>query len=146
MNYCTEAEANDYLTVRLNVEAWEDASIIDRDKALNMSTDAIDRLNYLGEKADEDQVNQFPRGTDVAVPQDIKDACAELALRFLDGIDPEMEYENLQQIQQVYANIKSTYDRTRAPEHVAAGIGSIIAWRKIRPYLRDPASLEIHRV
>ena len=146
MNYCTEAEANTYLTARLNVEAWEDASSADRVKALNMSTDAIDRLSYLGKKTDEDQVNQFPRGTDVAVPQDIQDACAELALRFLDGIDPELEYENLQQVQQGYANVKSTYDRSRAPEHVAAGITSIVAWRKIRPYLRDPASLEIHRV
>src|SRR3972149_1118119 len=88
--YLSESAASDYFANRLNTGAWDDADPADQLKALLMATDAIDRLNFLSEKADDTQEHQFPRLGDIVVPQDIQEACAELALRLLDGVDPEL--------------------------------------------------------
>ncbi len=44
--------------------------------------------------AEEQQPLEFPRGSDTAVPDDIRRACYEIAYNLLDGKDPEMELEN----------------------------------------------------
>jgi len=58
-NYGTIVLADTYFGERLNSEVWEDAVPADRTKALIMATRAIDRLNFVGEMADEDQVLQW---------------------------------------------------------------------------------------
>lgn len=146
VNYATEAEAQAYFDGRLNTDPWDDASADDRTSGLTMATVIIDRLNYRGDKAVAAQVNQFPRSTDTLVPQDIKDASSEIALALLDGVDPEIEYDNLAMVAQAYGNIKSTYDREIPPEHTLAGVPSVAAWRFLKPYLRDPHDLEVSRV
>lgn len=138
-------EAQEYFDLRLHTNAWDEAEDIDRTKALETATRLIDRLNFLGSKTDDSQELQFPRGEDIDVPQDIKFACAEIALRLLDGFDPELEYENLLIISQGYSNVRSTYDRSRIPEHIAAGIPSIVAWRYIKPYIRDAQVVDLSR-
>ena len=144
--YITEAEGETYFGERLNADAWDDASSSDRVKATKQATKAIDRLNFRGEKTSSTQANQFPRGDDTAVPQDIKDACAECALAFLDGLDPEIEYENLSMVSQGYANVRSSYDRSGVPIHVVAGIPSSVAWRFLVPYLRDIFEADLRRI
>ena len=144
--YISESAATAYFANRLNTDAWDDAEDEDCEKALLMATDAIDRLNFLGEKASSVQENQFPRLGDTTVPVDIQEACAEIAMRLLDGVDPELEFENLAMVSQGYANVRSTYDRTNPPEHIVAGIPSVTAWRKIKPYIRDPRGLGLNRV
>lgn len=144
--YISISSAVDYFSERLNTEAWDNASEADQIKAINMATDAINKLNFVGDMTDSNQENQFPRGGDTEVPQDVQEACAELAMRLLDGVDPELEFENLGMVSQGYSNVRSTYDRTIPMEHVVAGIVSITAWRKLKPYLRDSRSIELHRV
>lgn len=145
-NYISEADASTYFALKLNVDAWDDASSSDRVKALTMSTSAIDRLNYLGEKSDSSQVNQFPRDEDSTIPTDIEAACAELAYAFLDGVDPELEFENLRMVSQGYSNVRSTYDRSMAARHIVVGIVSVTAWRFLQSYLRDFAAIDMPRV
>lgn len=144
--YISVSAATDYFSQKLNTEAWDNADQADCEKALFMATDAIDRLNFVSQKTDETQEHQFPRNGDTVVPQDIQEACAELAIRLLDGVDPELEFENLTMVSQGYANVRSTYDRTNPPEHIVAGIPSVTAWRKIKPYLRDFRGVAINRV
>lgn len=48
--YGSITEANAYFATRLHCEAWEDASVSDRTKALNEATRVIDSLNYKGVK------------------------------------------------------------------------------------------------
>lgn len=144
--YIDLADAQDYFDERLNTEAWDDAEDNIRTKSLAMATKLIDRLNFLGKKAVDGQELQFPRLTDSVVPQDIKDACCEIALRLLDGFDLELEFENLLMVSQGYSNVRSTYDRSRVPEHMAAGIPSIVAWRLLKPYVRDAQSVDLSRV
>ena len=143
--YVTESEADTYFSERLNTEAWDDATSIDRIKALKMATRAIDRLNYVGIRNDENQELQFPRYDDSSVPQDVLDACCEEALSLLDGVDPSLEFDNLNMVSQGYSNVKSTFDRRVKPEHIIAGITSIFAWRLLRPFLRDYFNVELRR-
>jgi len=145
-NYMTLAEFATWATTRLNVEAYTIATDAQRTASLTMATEAIDRLNYLGEMTDSDQANQFPRDADTAVPSDIKKACAEVALALLDGFDIELEFEQLNMVSQGYANVRSTYDRTTPPPHIVAGIASSVAWRYLLPYLRDVNTFAIYRV
>ena len=143
--YITNLEGDAYAADILNVDAWTDATEDDKTKGAKMATVAIDRLNFLGEKSVETQDNQFPRYDDTAYPDDIQRATFELALVLLDGLDPELEYDNLNMVSQGYSNIKSNYDRTVKPEHIVAGIPSITAWRLLRPYLRDPFTVDMRR-
>jgi len=144
--YATIAEAQAYFDGRLNTEVWDDATDDNKTKALTMATTLMDRLNYRGDKADADQELQFPRGSDTEVPQDIKDACSEIALALLDGVDPELEFDNLSMTAQAYGVIRSTYQKGRAPEHTVAGIPSSIAWRFMKPYLRGVQTVDLNRV
>ena len=144
--YATEAEAILYFSGRLNADAWDDADSYERDKALINATRIIDRLNFKGTKTVDAQVLQFPRDNDTVVPDDIKSACSEIALALLDGVDPELEYDNLSMVSQGYANVRSTYDRSMPSEHVAAGIPSVNAWRYLKPYLRDVSAIDVSRV
>jgi len=144
--YCTIAEADAYFSGRLNTDAWDDATSGDQVKALVQATRMIDRLNFKGEMTDEDQQFQFPRDDDTLVPEDIKYACSEIALALLDGVDPELEFDNLRMVSQGYANVRSTYDKDSPPQHFVAGIPSVTAWRYLKPYLRDVNAVDLSRV
>ena len=124
-------DANTYFEDRLFADAWENASDPDKQKALIMSTKAIRALALM----DFDET-----------PQDIKDATCENAYALLDGVDPEMEFENLSMVQQAYAKIRSTYNRDISMEHIESGIVSITAWRLIKPYLDVSRTLKFSRV
>ncbi len=143
--YITAIDAQAYFDGRLNTGPWDNATSGDRDKSLSMATTLIDRLNFLGEKTDEDQDLQFPRDTDTVIPEDIEFACAECALALLDGVDVELEFENLSMISQGYSNVRSTYDRSRPAEHLLAGIPSVLAWRFLKPYIRDIHTVDLDR-
>ncbi len=144
--YATIVEAQAYFDGRLNTDAWDDAETIDKTKALIMATTLIDRLNFRGSKASSSQELQFPRGNDTVVPSDIKKASAEITLALLDGVDPELEFDNLRMKSQGYGVIRSTYDSERSPEHTVAGIPSSLAWRFLKPYLRNVQTVDLHRV
>jgi hypothetical protein len=144
--YASIAEGNTYFTERFNSDAWEDATDANKAKALITATRLIDRLNFMGEKTSSSQTLQFPRNDDSTIPTDIKYATLELAHALLDGVDPELEFENLSMVAQTYSNARATYDRSSKPEHVLSGIPSIKAWYYLKPYLRDPFSFDLSRV
>jgi len=144
-SYATQIDATIYFASRLGTECWDDAISEDKDKALGQATHIIDRLNFVGCKNDVDQVNQFPRDTDTVVPDDVKNASIEIALALIDGVNPELEFENLFMTSQGYGGARSSYDRSVKPSHVLAGVPSFTAWTFLKPYLRDPHSMELRR-
>lgn len=146
-NYITEAEATAYILAnKLNRNSWTTAPIGDRNIALTMATRAIDRLAYIGEKVDPDQTNEFPRGTQTSVPQDIEDACAELAFAFIDGRDAEMEFDNLALSASNFGSVSTTSNRRTYRAHIAAGIPSFEAWVLLLPYMRPQNTFDVVRV
>ena len=146
MQYTTEAEGNVFAESYIHTEPWEIATSPLRDKGLKQSTRIIDQLNIRGEKQVESQELQFPRKEDTEVPNEVKEACWLIALALLDGVDPEIEFENLQMVAQGYANVRSTYDRDLPAEHLLAGVPSVTAWRLLKPFLRDRDEMTLLRV
>ena len=145
MSYATIPEAQAYFDRVLNTRPWDCASAADQAKALAQATDIIDRLSFLGCKTVAAQVNQFPRDDDLVVPTDVKNASAAIALALLDGVDPELEFENLQLRSQGYGSLRASYDQDPPIPHITAGIPSVTAWRFLKPYLRDPNTIDIFR-
>jgi hypothetical protein len=144
--YMTYLEADTYMsTYRLVTSAWDAADNATKTKALEMATRLMDGLAYDGDKADDDQELQFPRGSDTSVPTDIKEACAENAYSLLDGVDVEFEYDNLRSLSMGFANVRSSQSGGMVPEHKTAGIPSFIAWRLMKPYLRQTGSIDMMR-
>lgn len=88
--YGTLEEADEYLSGRLDAEAWLQASIDQKNRALQTATVQIDRHRFAGSKYDDDQELEFPRddspvddaGTKV-VPTAVEWACYEQALYLL---------------------------------------------------------------
>ena len=147
--YLTIDEANallSELTLTEDRQVWIEATEPDKLSALSLATRDIDSLNYAGSKADSSQELKFPRGTDSTVPQAVQEACAMIAVERLDGKRPGDEVENQGLIGTGYASVRTTYDRTSGPEHLAAGIVSFEAWRLIKPFLRDPSTFKQSRV
>ncbi|MCK5019889.1 MAG: hypothetical protein KAS32_22730 [Candidatus Peribacteraceae bacterium] len=131
---------------RLNTGSWDDATTSDKTKAIAMATVAIDQLNFIGDKTDDDQELEFPRGTDTAIPVGIQRATFEISLALLDGADPEMDFASLSQVSSGIANVRATYKRTSNSPHLIAGIPSSTAWRYLLPYLRDVSGITVSRV
>lgn len=146
MQYTTEIEGNAFAENYLQIAPWEIATSPLRDRGLKQSTRIIDQLNIRGEKKVESQELQFPRKEDDEVPNEVKEACWLIALALLDGVDPEIEFENLQMVAQGYANVRSTYDRDLPAEHLLAGVPSVTAWRLLKPFLRDRDEMTLLRV
>jgi hypothetical protein len=168
--YGSLAEANAYFLTRLHSEAWDNSTAGNQTKALYTATRCIDRLNYKGykhtvylvlEAADEyedvewsarctaelAQALEFPRDSDTTVPEDIEIACYEIAFALLDGVDPDLELENLGVTSQGYGGVKTAYNRDQQPiEHLLHGIPSAMAWRILKPFLRDGRSISTVRI
>jgi hypothetical protein len=144
-SYTTITEADAYFNDRLNIRPWELASSDERRRGLAQATSIIDRLNFLGAKTSDAQENQFPRNDDTLIPNDVKNATSEIALALLDGVDPELEFENIYLRSQGYSSIRATYEKEPPPSQIVAGIPSITAWRYLLPYLRDPHEVNIFR-
>lgn len=165
--YGTLSEANEYFDNRLHESAWYDARVSDRPKALIAATRIINTLNFKGYKspvfdlleansdateaeireAEASQPNEFPRGSDTEVPEDIRIASYEIAHSLLDGKDPELELENLGISSQGYESVRTTFSRSQVPiEHIINGVPNASAWRLLRPFLRDEDAIKIARV
>jgi hypothetical protein len=142
-SYDTIANASIYFQSRLVSTAWDLATDEQREAALILATQQIDRLNFIGDKYDSDQELEFPRGTDTTIPQSIKYACFELAYAILDGYDIEHEMRNIHTSSMNFLGVRKTFDGY--PEHIVNGIVSFSAWSYLRPYLRTNRNLTLSR-
>ena len=146
LSYTTLAEAQAYFDNSLNTDDWDDASDNDKIKSLIVATKTIDRLNFLGKKADSEQDFQFPRYDDSSVPQDIKDAVCEEALMLVGGADISMEKEAAKMTAQGFGGVRVSFDVDMATLHLSAGLVSVIAFNIIKPYLRSPGNVDVVKI
>jgi hypothetical protein len=103
-SYVTEAEASAYFADRRfrDLEAWNTATVPDREAALVTATDHVDRNTFVGRRLDPDQALEFPRcypvtdedepglKCDPDIVPDVKKATYEEALAILAGKDPSL--------------------------------------------------------
>lgn len=144
--YGSIGDADKYFANRLRRQTWADASIQDKKSALTEATDWIDKLDYAGSKTSDSQLLQFPRNGDSAVPKEVEKACYEIAVKLLDGMDPELEVKNLGNTSQGLGPARTTYDRAFVLEHLRAGIISEKAWSFLKPLLSDTRTVKLCRV
>lgn len=142
--YATEAEGIAYFAGRLDSASWDSATSDRRTRALLTASRAIDRLSFAGDKNVASQANEFPRGTNTTVPQDIKDAACELAFSLLDGRDVDAEID-ASAISSSSTGDASVDSKDFTLEHVRAGIPSSVAWALLKPYFRDPNGVVVVR-
>ena len=126
-------------------DPWDEATAEEQQRALNAAADAVDLINYMGERTDTTQTNQFPRNGDTDVPLDIHTAIVYEAIMLLDGMDPQMEHENIGIVSEGYSSTRSTRDHSSTQQHILAGIMSVHAWRYLAPYLRRHFDRDINR-
>lgn len=89
----------------------------------------------------------FPRGSDTVPPDTIICACYEISHSLLDDKDPEIELENLGVISHGYASVRTSYSRGHVPiEHLINYVPNALAWRWIKPFLRDEDAIILRRV
>ncbi len=159
LSYCTISEAESYFATRINSQSWDDASLNDKIKALNTATSDIDNLNFSGIKADCNQLLEFPRiykkRYDIhhnlisviapIIPPNIKKACCEISISYLEGVLLEDEINNMNIISSGFGGVQTMYSSNTAQEHFRAGIISSRAWQYIKPFLFDPLTLRIEK-
>lgn len=158
-SYLEIADAEAYFAGRLNTDAWDNATVADRTKALVQASTDIDKLNYIGEKSDDTQEHEFPRtradntGVDTLlgmcdtdnVPYCVKYAVCEQALALLDGFLPDKEIDNLTVTSQWYGGVRTIFDRGVVPMHLKVGLCAI-AWQFLSPFFRDPREISVLKV
>jgi hypothetical protein len=165
--YGTIEEADEYFANRLHEFAWTAASADNRRKALIAASRLIDDLNFKGYKhpvytllqsnpsaavedvqaAEATQAREFPRGADTVVPEAIRRAAYEIAHSLLDNKDPELELETLTVTSMGYGSVRTSYERNQVPiEHLINMIPNALAWRLIKPFLRDDDAIRLSRV
>jgi hypothetical protein len=145
-HYGTLQEGTEYFRGSMNSDPWDCANNNQRTKALITATRSIDRLNYASQRASADQALAFPREVgNGETPADIINATYELSRALLDGVDDQLEFENLAMTSQNIGGVRTTYKRDGSDDHIICGIPDIKAWRLILPYLRDNNEINIMR-
>lgn len=147
--YGTLIDAETYFTNRLHVDAWDEETDANKTKALNEAQQRIDLLSYRGTAVG---TTVFPRyygdssdGTET-VPDNIKKAGYECAYALLDGVDPELEQENLAVSSESIVGTRTSYNRDNMLDHIKSGIPSAYAWRFLLYYLTTPSKVSIYKV
>lgn len=144
--YALPIDGDAYFATKLKHTTWDSTTTDDKTRALSEAQRLVDHLNYEGDKTNPAQTSEFPRGGDVAVPLDIVYATIEIANALLDGYDPDLATENLNNELIGYSGVHVRSDHTSSPVHLVNQIPSVVAWNYLRPYLRDPSTLIMSRV
>jgi hypothetical protein len=145
-SYVTNSDANTYFLLRYNSSIWDSTSETDKTKLLATATRLIDRLNFLGDRADEEQELEFPRGIDTEVPQAIKDATCEIAYMLRDGRDVEYEAEQMDTNTNSMGGSRLLSSMDVVNMAKIHGIPSAVAWSLLRPYLREGSVITLSRI
>jgi hypothetical protein len=140
LNYAAE-----YLQLRLGTIDWDAATDQQKEAALQMAADDLDRLPLIGYRTSREQERRFPRNDETEVPENVKKANVELALEYLKGVDSQEEYSLLTRQEVMYGPIREKRHPQLVEPHIVAGIPSLRAFRYMIPFLRDERSVSLVR-
>lgn len=132
--YVTLDEADIYLESVMNTEPWDLSTDLIRTKSIKASQKIIEALNTVG------TLDEF--GEPVAL---VKDATIEIALKLLDGVDPETELYNYTIKEMEFDRLKQTNKSGETPLHVIAGVPSVTAFNILRRFMPDLTTVRLNR-
>ena len=122
-------EADVYLETVLNTDAWDYSEDKVRLKALKQATRIIKGLN-------------------IAQPErnDMVTCVVEIALKLLEGVDPESELANAAIASVSFNGVKQDNNtRHETPLHVIAGVPSAYAFSILIKYMPNPTTVRLDR-
>ena len=131
--WVTLDEADTYLESVMITEPWDLSTDTLRTKAIKAAQKIIEALNTVDILVD---------GEPVAL---IKDATVEIALKLLDGVDPETELYNYTIKEMEFDRLKQTNKSGETPLHVIAGVPSVIAFNILRRFMPDITTVRLSR-
>lgn len=146
LSYLSISEADNYFALRMHNDAWVNSSPEDKIKSLIRSTFDIENLAFSGWKTDPNQLLEFPRGGSLTIPRDIKTAQAEMAIKYLEGYDSDLEVQSLAVSHSAFFSVRDTMVETYVKEAVLAGVNNQKSWMLLKRYLRDPRLMRIIRM
>lgn len=135
-HYGTTTEGDLYFDNHLTASEWNDATTAQKTAALVQATRQIDKLNFFNTKTSTTQPFEFPRNSEVNVPDDIRYATYEEALMLLKGFEHEFERQAVSIVKHKF-EAEEQRDTSVQPIHVLSGIMSSLAWAYLVPYLKD---------
>lgn len=134
--YGSLAGSINYWSNRLEGQLWGVSTQTKLMQALVTATGTLNNLRYAGSMTLSTQALEFPRNGSTVVPIAIQEACYELAMALLKGVDAETEYAGTFATLRQFGQIETRYDYgTRLPEYIVAGVPSFRAWQLLRPFL-----------
>lgn len=138
--YADQAMADQYLLADSNAATWRASTDDEKGRALVTATRTLDRQTWLGDKNEDTQELEWPRKNtgvtgveDDVIPQDIIDACIEMANYIVNGGDPV----NAQNVSQKEKRLKAgsvEVEYFRGAEGAALRFPMPV-WELIAPYI-----------
>lgn len=141
--YNTNSELDTYYITRLNTTEWDTANDDDKLAANTMAGKRIDMLSFIGTRTATTQEHEFPRNDETEIPTVIKEAHAEIVLKFLQGYDPEESFDEVVAKKRVFSGVSTTYNTDVPRPWLVTGIMSKTAWDLMLPWLSDSLSVRI---
>lgn len=141
--YNTEEELTTYYTTRLNTGVWTNANESDKLAANTMAGKRIDMLSFIGTRTATTQEHEFPRNDETDIPTIIKEAHAEIVLKFLQGYDSEESANEVTAKKRTFSGVSTTYDTDTPRPWLTTGVMSKTAWELMLPWLSDSTSVRI---
>lgn len=151
--YGSVARGDLFHAVRVHSWDWNNATTVDKVRALYHAQQLIDRFSFVGSKTDPDQFLEFPRtrtlddgavcliGGSASIPTSIEQAAFLIADALLGGRDPQADFEALNVKVETFGPVRTEFDTTRgAKNHIANLIPSPSAWALILPFLSVASS------
>lgn len=145
--YADASAADAYLAYRVGASAWAGYSADLKAQALVSATRDIDTLDFIGERATDDQALEWPRtGTDYAddaLPQRLVDATIELAFSYAQQVTADATSDVLNPVpdnikREKTGPLETEYFAPTAPEATALERLPAIVQRLLAPLLRTP--------
>ncbi len=144
--YADYTYADAYFAERVGADDWTSFTTAQKTKALKHATRLIDRLDLVLEKTDESQDNEFPRGGETSVPEEVLMACCEQALELLRGSLPEDEVKAAGVTSESVGDTSRSYGSGAASMvGESSGLTSVAAAQLMRDWIEDPHEMTLVR-
>lgn len=156
--YADKTYGDAYFGERLGTDDWDGASDADKAKALKMATRMIDQLPLVGQKCDTEtpQAREFPRDVDPGcadesgdVPDEVSQACCEVAIALLQGNLPEELDASVGVTSESVGDASVSYGGQRGAAALVDeyfGLPSRTAAQMLAPWLADTDVIDLTRV
>lgn len=135
--YTTLEEADTYFQAVLRKDAWLDSNDEDRTTALLQAEGIVKNLAV--------PLFEELETYNYTVPIDVKGAVAEIALRLLEGVDPEEELDAVQASRLTFDKVSRSNKAMEIPLHILAGVPSYKAFTVLQQYIPNPTTVRLFR-